>query len=1775
MFTIQGLAGGAYCVTITDGAGCVSTACATVQQLTSPLSLVTTHVCAPTCANNNGEFGITVIGGSAPYQFTWSGNGATGSGTSTMDTVKIMGLSAGTYSITITSAGGCSATITATMSQPTEMVVAAVPTCATVCGGNDGKITVGVLFGMGNYTYNWANSTDNTSGTGTGTSNQFVIPGLTEGAYSITITGSDGCTAVAATVVTPISSLNLNATATGVSCDGTTQGSITVNVGSGSGNYTYTWANGASTGTGSANAGTFTIGGLASGAYTITVTDAANGCTGTATVGVGGNLGGNVFNDFNADCTFGSEEFGLDSVLIYLYECENPIPVDSVWTNAAGNFVFPSLSNYPYRLEFVVVKDSCCLKPSLACGGVGSTVQFISQANCNIQVGFLNPANYCQDNPEIAFSCFAQGKTDEVTAPVVALVPYDATDRSQLYGDVAANNELIGSVYGLAYDRSNKYLYASAFLKRHVGLGELGLGGIYRIDYHNGTENPNVTGLYTVPNVGDVIRPADLSASNIPSMDTDAFGKVGKMGLGDLDIMGDNTLWTINLFNRTLVRVDGIQTASPSSVEIPIASAPTCTNGVFRPLGIKIDCEKIYVGGVCTGEGPNGTSADLSASIHVFDTKDSTWMMVLSWDLSLPEYNHGDIVGSVNQNLAQCREWETWTDVYTERNLVANTGAGEPSQIFSGNFEIVGGGPTGAEFRCRGQAMVSDIEITREGVMVIAMMDRTGHQFGYRQFRPTTNTGNPISATAGGDALAAYRVNNVWTLENNGTIPGINRTSQFGPNSNDGPGGGEFFYDNTRYHHLDAEAGGLLYVPGRDELLGAINNPNTSEYNFGGGVVYYDLLTGSATRNDLTLLDPVNNSVGIGMANTIGDLEAMCDEAPIQIGNYVWSDQNEDGVQDACENPIPGVLVSLYDGETGALLASTVTGQNGEYYFTGLGHVNEAWIATDGRDSVMAFHPYYIVFGKNANLTQFNVTTSKLTVNGIKYELTVANTGAGWHKDWNDSDAQIANAPSKAWDKYPTIWLTTGMAGCSDHTYDAGFVSEVPDALVACAMEPGGNTAQFNLPEANDIVDPAGTALAVTYYATQANAQSGNAALSSPYTAEDNTIIYAQVQQANGSTAIVSVRLQVEDLPVAHAAQLQDCPTAFDGPTASFDLAGADVQVTGGAPGLVVTYHETQVNAEQGTNAIVSAYTSNTKSVWARVENANGCYDLALVQLQVLNSPGLVLAATDNTCTGAGLGSIAATVFDGPSDYSFAWSNGTVQNDVTGTSTTLANLNAGVYTVTLTDGNGCTATASTAIVDAVPFAIIPIPDYNVNAGAPLGPIVLQTTTWGADFTWTGGATVGLNDGTATSLLPLIPTFTVGEGAATVVVTATMGACSNTVIFDINAQDLQAPTALCENITVVLGPNGTTSITPQQLDGGSTDSYAATNTLTLTASNLTFGLTNLGNNSVTLTVTDPSGNSASCVAQVLVSMAQTNAPMAVFSMNQLQSCMAPFAVKFNDLSLGTPTAWQWTFEGGVPATSTEQSPTVMFATAGNHLVTLQVTNSAGTDTYAFQASVQNNYPVADFDYIMRGLGTVEFDNLSQLATTYAWKFGDGTESTLANPIHAYANVGTYIVELTAGNGCGSQVVQQEVNITSTGGVGGPGGVNTGGTSTGATNGNPNGNLQGNGNNGVSNGNAFANDANIAEEHSNKWLESFRLSPNPNVGNFTVEMAGKAQDEVEFLLLDALGQLVKRDKSHFDGGYLKQVFDYRDLPAGVYTLSIRSGEQTVSEKVVIQR
>jgi PKD repeat protein len=56
-----------------------------------------------------------------------------------------------------------------------------------------------------------------------------------------------------------------------------------------------------------------------------------------------------------------------------------------------------------------------------------------------------------------------------------------------------------------------------------------------------------------------------------------------------------------------------------------------------------------------------------------------------------------------------------------------------------------------------------------------------------------------------------------------------------------------------------------------------------------------------------------------------------------------------------------------------------------------------------------------------------------------------------------------------------------------------------------------------------------------------------------------------------------------------------------------------------------------------------------------------------------------------------------------------------------------------------------------------------------------------------------------------------------------------------------------------------------------------------------------------------------------------------------------------SVQFTDLSMYIPTSWSWTFEGGTPATSTDQNPLITYNTIGTYTVTLTATNELGSDT----------------------------------------------------------------------------------------------------------------------------------------------------------------------------------------------------------------------------------
>ena len=133
------------------------------------------------------------------------------------------------------------------------------------------------------------------------------------------------------------------------------------------------------------------------------------------------------------------------------------------------------------------------------------------------------------------------------------------------------------------------------------------------------------------------------------------------------------------------------------------------------------------------------------------------------------------------------------------------------------------------------------------------------------------------------------------------------------------------------------------------------------------------------------------------------------------------------------------------------------------------------------------------------------------------------------------------------------------------------------------------------------------------------------------------------------------------------------------------------------------------------------------------------------------------------------------------------------------------------------------------------------------------------------------------------------------------------------------------------------------------------------------------------------------------------------------------------VQFTDTSETTPVQWSWDFGDGT--NSTEQNPSHMYRTAGNYSVTLKAWNDMGTDTETKNITVSFTKPLnADFNATPLAASTGDtirfYDNSDTSPNKWFWEFGDGTNSTLRNPTHAYSTGGNYTVNLTAWNANGS-------------------------------------------------------------------------------------------------------------------------------------------------------
>ena len=146
--------------------------------------------------------------------------------------------------------------------------------------------------------------------------------------------------------------------------------------------------------------------------------------------------------------------------------------------------------------------------------------------------------------------------------------------------------------------------------------------------------------------------------------------------------------------------------------------------------------------------------------------------------------------------------------------------------------------------------------------------------------------------------------------------------------------------------------------------------------------------------------------------------------------------------------------------------------------------------------------------------------------------------------------------------------------------------------------------------------------------------------------------------------------------------------------------------------------------------------------------------------------------------------------------------------------------------------------------------------------------------------------------------------------------------------------------------------------------------------------------------------------------------------------------APLTVQFTDLSTHNPHTWLWEFGDG--GTSMLQNPEYTYTGVGNYTVNLTVWNNCGTNSTSGPITVTCLEPVADFSadpYSGYAPLTVQFTDYSQNnVTAWYWEFGTGDTSTEQNPQYKYTEVGTYTVNLTVLNNCGTNSTSSPVTTS---------------------------------------------------------------------------------------------------------------------------------------------
>ena len=700
----------------------------------------------------------------------------------------------------------------------------------------------------------------------------------------------------------------------------------------------------------------------------------------------GAQVSGTVFRDVNSD---GIQEFsnpvepGEYGVTVKAFDAVNTL-LATATTDAVGFYIFSAAqipSGTPVRLEFILNTGDY---PSKRVAADRSNVQFITAGAAAININFAIASKELlsnNSNPYVATTAYSNG--DPLSAG-----PGSAGDNNNLYVfpyDLSsdggptrrAKNSFTGAVFGLAWQRESRTLLMAAYLKRHAGFGYAGIGAIYQSQITTSGIPANPSLLLNVTSMGIDVgtnpRTSSLPGiSSTPNTDDGVFAEVGKRGIGGMELTANGRdLYIVNMYKKTLhcINIGNPLKGSFSAADvtgswtIPDPSIPG-TN--WHPMALKSHGGNMYIGGICTKEVTTAhniaDTANLTGVVYEFNIATSTFTEVLRFPLSHRRgFTNADYRYEWRNNY-----WSAW-----QNNGDISLGGPLRSGLIGAT---TGGNATGIYYA---QPMFSTLEFDIDGSMIIGLRDRFGDQAGYANYFETGNVpGETYRALSSGEILRAGNNGASWTLEDGAKVTSAGTTTTTaGVTDNNpamtgsflgmtgtpwggsyGPGGAYYYYNqnftktgvpapfnvgSTVTSHYLKTNGGLAFLPGYNEILTTAIDPLSSAFSNG---VLKNVNLGANAGNmsgRMQLMNSVpNDPTNMGKAAALGDVEILLDAQAAEIGNRVWNDLNTNGIQDANEPGIAGVVVTLRspgadntyntgDDETW----TTTTDSNGNYYF--------------------------------------------------------------------------------------------------------------------------------------------------------------------------------------------------------------------------------------------------------------------------------------------------------------------------------------------------------------------------------------------------------------------------------------------------------------------------------------------------------------------------------------------------------------------------------------------------------------------------------------------------------------------------------------------------------------------------------------------------------------------------------------------------------------------------------------------------------------------------